>query len=596
MPSVRLLTAGQVDGWQSELAAAMAAATAEMHTSVGQALSSNGLTWASPAGVTAMLWDQTAWVHAVEKHLAPVANRVAAAQVRSMRAKVTKSAAWGALPDPAPAAQIAINRAIQGGPWIGSRIGLTAAGGNMKAISNALDRAQATLDPIQNPTHYGGIANPNAARSVADEFAIRLDTLGDLTARSAGPMANYATANLAAATTQAAGVTLTWNSAFTPTTRDDHADADGQSVPAGSPFDIGGEELMYPGDPSGSEANTCNSFGPTTRLSGLATALMRAPYRGVLLDVVTADGQHLSATPDHPVLTRSGWRPVGSLKPGDDVLCCTESGAVARTAPDVEHREPTAEEAFRAANLSRTCTEGVAHLVVDLNPEDAYGEIEVQWPDGPLTLGRHAEKLEQLGHLLVPVSEGEVRVAGHPSAMFRVDPGGTKDSFFVQGSDRDVQIEQAGADDLAAYSQLAGDVVHRPEFVFVEAPNPCVVSGSSICGGRPGSDTHVDQTRVDQVVADSERSAEGSGGLALLVASNDLLADGVTLPIPVGMPPGFQFSSVTGISSSWHVGHVYDITTPAGLLSAGGIVAHNCLCWTTADGLDLEDGADVDSA
>lgn len=40
--------------------------------------------------------------------------------------------------------------------------------------------------------------------------------------------------------------------------RDDHADADGQVVPMGAPFDVGGEPLLYPGDPSGSPENIIN--------------------------------------------------------------------------------------------------------------------------------------------------------------------------------------------------------------------------------------------------------------------------------------------------------------------------------------------------
>jgi hypothetical protein len=38
-------------------------------------------------------------------------------------------------------------------------------------------------------------------------------------------------------------------------TRPAHADADGQVVPMGQPFEVGGEQLMYPGDPAGSPEN-----------------------------------------------------------------------------------------------------------------------------------------------------------------------------------------------------------------------------------------------------------------------------------------------------------------------------------------------------
>jgi HK97 family phage portal protein len=49
-----------------------------------------------------------------------------------------------------------------------------------------------------------------------------------------------------------------WLSTADERTRDDHAEADGQVVAIGEPFSIGGESLMYPGDPSGSADETIN--------------------------------------------------------------------------------------------------------------------------------------------------------------------------------------------------------------------------------------------------------------------------------------------------------------------------------------------------
>ena len=50
----------------------------------------------------------------------------------------------------------------------------------------------------------------------------------------------------------------TWMTTLDDRTRDDHADADGQEVPFDQPFVVGGEELDYPGDPSGSAENVIN--------------------------------------------------------------------------------------------------------------------------------------------------------------------------------------------------------------------------------------------------------------------------------------------------------------------------------------------------
>lgn len=52
--------------------------------------------------------------------------------------------------------------------------------------------------------------------------------------------------------------TKTWVTAGDERVRDTHADTDGQTVPLDQPFDVGGEQLMYPGDPNGSDAEVIN--------------------------------------------------------------------------------------------------------------------------------------------------------------------------------------------------------------------------------------------------------------------------------------------------------------------------------------------------
>lgn len=50
----------------------------------------------------------------------------------------------------------------------------------------------------------------------------------------------------------------TWVTAGDERVRPDHAEADGQAVPLDQPFDVGGEQLMYPGDPQGSLEQIAN--------------------------------------------------------------------------------------------------------------------------------------------------------------------------------------------------------------------------------------------------------------------------------------------------------------------------------------------------
>lgn len=60
-----------------------------------------------------------------------------------------------------------------------------------------------------------------------------------------------------------------WIATADANTRDDHAAMNGQQVPHEEPFSVGGESLMYPGDPSGSAAQVINcrcacSYRPET--------------------------------------------------------------------------------------------------------------------------------------------------------------------------------------------------------------------------------------------------------------------------------------------------------------------------------------------
>jgi hypothetical protein len=79
----------------------------------------------------------------------------------------------------------------------------------------------------------------------------------------------------------------TWLSAGDGRVRDTHASADGQTVPIDAPYNVGGAQLSYPGDPSGPNAEVCNcrcteTYGepsavPSGEARDLAIAASAAP-------------------------------------------------------------------------------------------------------------------------------------------------------------------------------------------------------------------------------------------------------------------------------------------------------------------------------
>lgn len=105
------------------------------------------------------------------------------------------------------------------------------------------DSADATkdIDSLYNDQFI-----PNRSGTIAEDIAVGAS--------------NWATVEVAKQSDK--NLLQTWLSQHDDKVRPAHADADGQSVPVGKNFVVGGEELAYPGDPAGSPENTigCRCF------------------------------------------------------------------------------------------------------------------------------------------------------------------------------------------------------------------------------------------------------------------------------------------------------------------------------------------------
>lgn len=139
-------------------------------------------------------------------------------------------------------------------------------------IEQLLDQAgpQFTLDPdgnrIENPARRDLRLNDPTIRDLQAQVTeadarIRRDrsewqVRAERIARTETTGAYNAGAMQAYAEEQAA--VKTWLCAPDDRTRDAHLEANGQVVAVSEPFDVGGELLMYPGDPSGSPGNVIN--------------------------------------------------------------------------------------------------------------------------------------------------------------------------------------------------------------------------------------------------------------------------------------------------------------------------------------------------
>jgi SPP1 gp7 family putative phage head morphogenesis protein len=104
-----------------------------------------------------------------------------------------------------------------------------------------------------------GASIDDLAASVQQVFDVASSSRAKTIARTEVISASNGSASLAAAQLPAdVAAGQEWISTRDERTRDDHADADGQVVAMGQPFDVGGEALLYPGDPGGDGGNVIN--------------------------------------------------------------------------------------------------------------------------------------------------------------------------------------------------------------------------------------------------------------------------------------------------------------------------------------------------
>lgn len=225
----------------------------------------------------------------------------------------------------------------------------------------------------------------------------------------------------------------------------------------------------------------CLSFDTDVSTCSAVSNVYKRAYKGEMVNIVTLSGRHLSVTPNHPVMTTSGWVAAGDLNLTHKLVCCNDVVSI------TEHQEDNVianiADVFGAANIA------VDSLFVTNCPASAEyfhgdgsgGEINIVSVDG-LSWGKVKAALNEkvfddnfpsgkpadstlsgdssVDKLLVagnPTSAGFVRASGKPgyllgSAISHPDRHSlTSGSHSNRGFDNPDHWSFASADELAYF-------------------------------------------------------------------------------------------------------------------------------------------------
>lgn len=267
-----------------------------------------------------------------------------------------------------------------------------------------------------------------------------------------------------------------------------------------------------------------------------------AAYDGPIVELRFADGRGLTVTPNHMLLTPSGFARAASLRQGDEVLDGSRAQGIIRNGPNDHGGPAPIREVVEALAKAR----GVSARSVPLRSEYLHGDaafvqgqIHVVGTDGLLQSDFEAALSQRLGQCPfhgVGIAQVELIRNGDLGAVLRA---------LALASDGGMSVRresEAFARRHAPHAQpVGGTLAANAQFQF---PQPVDDDGS----------TYAQNAR--------HREYGFAGGVALRQLAERHLAT----------------SRVISVHWRSYRGHVYDLQTESSLYLANGIVSSNCRC------------------
>lgn len=320
-----------------------------------------------------------------------------------------------------------------------------------------------------------------------------------------------------------------WRTMEDDRVRDAHDAMNGMAIPFDALFPTLDSGMIW-GPP---EAYNC--VLPETRVA--TSALVAATRRVVDTEAIrlkTAAGHELACTPNHPVLTPSGFVAAGALREGDYVVSSgrREWFPLSGEEMDREHMPPRIEEVFQTLSV-------MSHSVVaarvpitehDFHGDGADGDVEVVRADRMLREWVAPALAQPSRKVLLP--DSDARLVGATGA---------------RGQCALLDWSPSSADCEMGWSDLT-------EALRAGHLGPLESLG---VGSGPDGDAVTQQATADCIAGYAETLRERE----------------------LGLPCDVALDQIVHVDRHSYHGHVYNLETKEGWYLADGIAVHNCRCW-----------------
>jgi SPP1 gp7 family putative phage head morphogenesis protein len=312
--------------------------------------------------------------------------------------------------------------------------------------------------------------------------------------------------------------------------------------------------------------------------SGPVNGAFRRWYAGELTQLVTSTGETLECTPNHPVLTATGWQPAESIQVGDDLLRAGEHGARLPEA-DVQSGEPSVAEVFEALALALGASRPGAVASQFHGDPTVDNHIDVVDVDGGLRHDLVPALGEHLRQLPLPVADpprSGLRKAELVLERLGLSAHGGVGALRLRLAQFFGRLGESHEVGSAAIARL--HTVPDQQIADGTALDP-VALGEALDGGT--CSLELQAFLLGQWLRIVRRSVHPAG--AAVVGDREL-ADRLLMhadasgDVSPAQPLRTELVKVIETSRVQFRGHVFNLSTDGGWYTAGRTLVHNCRC------------------
>lgn len=263
-------------------------------------------------------------------------------------------------------------------------------------------------------------------------------------------------------------------------------------------------------------------------------------YSGELAFIILESGETLRATPNHPVLTLDGWKPMERINQSDQIIQLSDD---LRGTIKLDHKKGVATigQIFKSIGKS-TLRETFPGEPAQFHGDGTHRNIDVVGTARPLWVGRKSGLDDLFDHLALASAD---RLASRK--------GGLLHDFLT----------------LPCRYRFGGGVRSsgkRASFLKGHAGHANNVG----LGPTPDGNLTLVQAKPDNVSANLQTLRDGK-----LALSRDV---GLTDRPSIHLDSVFQVRSVLGVGREWFRGHVFNLQTKNSWYTSAGVIVHNCRC------------------